>query len=229
MRVLPLRFRPTRSRTASRRFWSWLVALAIGAVVVAACYAWVDRPVALWVYAHQSRLVTKEDLSGIARIPNPAALVSVVVFVLLGIWRLARWPFGKLERAALASSGSVLIGEAIKDILKWVFGRPSPDLWEMSSLSATAAQNYQLHWFNGVEPFNSFPSGHMTAAAAVIAVLWMRYPKFRAIYALCLIVVATGLVALNFHFLADVIAGALLGATIGIIVSDLCPGHDVKL
>ena len=227
MRALPHRFRFTWTNTASSRFWNWLLALGIGAVVVTACYAWVDRPLALWVYAHQSHLVARDDFNGIARIPNPVALVSVVTFLFLGVSRLAERCSRKLERVALASSCSVLVGESTKDILKWLFGRISPDVWATSSSLRIAEQNYQFHWFNGIEPFNSFPSGHMTAAAAAIAVFWIEYPQLRTLYSVCLLLVATGLVALNFHFLGDVIAGAFLGALIGTIFSSFCARHGV--
>jgi len=53
------------------------------------------------------------------------------------------------------------------------------------------------------------------AVCAVLSVLWICYPRFRVLYALCMIAVAIALVAANFHFLGDVIAGAFLGISTG--------------
>lgn len=219
MDELPSRFWFKVGSTGLRRFRNWLVVFAVGAIFVTFCYYWIDRPIAFWVHAHQTHFVTRGEFNQIVSIPNPAILVASVLFFLLGFSQLTVQPFKHLERVALVSSISLLVGETIKDVLKWVFGRPSPDIWAMSNSSAVGSLEYQFHWFHGVEPFNSFPSGHMTAATAVVAILWIHYPQFRPIYAVCCAIVAAGLIALNFHFLGDVIAGALLGATVGLLVS----------
>jgi membrane-associated phospholipid phosphatase len=51
-----------------------------------------------------------------------------------------------------------------------------------------------------------------------MSVLWICYPRFRAIYALCIAAVAIGLVGADFHFLGDVIAGGYLGSLVGWLV-----------
>ena len=48
-----------------------------------------------------------------------------------------------------------------------------------------------------------------------MTVLWICYPRFRPLYALCMAAVAVGLVGANFHFLSDVIAGGFLGISAG--------------
>jgi membrane-associated phospholipid phosphatase len=64
----------------------------------------------------------------------------------------------------------------------------------------------------------------MTAVLAVAAVLWMSYPRYRAVYGLACGVMAAALVGLNFHFVGDVIAGGFLGATVGLLVLLSFPG-----
>jgi membrane-associated phospholipid phosphatase len=211
---------------ARRRLQNFLVMLAIGTIFVTCCYFWIDRPLAFWVHAHQSRIGLRNEIGPIARIPNPAVLASLLVFLVVGCYRLAKHRCGHFGHAVLASSISVLVGETIKEVLKWVFGRPSPDIWIMSNSSVIGSRGYQFHWFQGIEPFNSFPSGHMTAVTAATAILWMQYPQFRPLYLLCCAIVATGLVALNFHFLGDVAAGALLGTAIGLLVYYAVPERN---
>jgi len=215
------RTRLTKPSTGSRRFRNCSVTAAIGAIFVTCCYFWIDRPLAFWIHTHQSHLLARDDLAPLAGIPNPTVLASLVAFLLLGFLHLAKRPLIRVEQVALVSSSSVLIGETIKDVLKWAFGRPSPDLWTMSNSSAIGSQAYQFHWFHGIAPFNSFPSGHMTALTAFIAVLWMHYPRFRVFYAALCLSVAAALIAFNFHFLGDVIAGAMLGTMVGLLQSSL--------
>jgi len=224
MDALRSQFRINQTDTGSHRFRNWLLSFALVGIFVICCYFWIDRPIAFWVYAHQNHLANRDDLDLIASVPNPLLLLAAVLFFLLGFSRLANRPLKQLQQVMLVSSTSVLVGEVIKELLKWIFGRPSPDLWATANVSAAGDYEYHFHWFHGVEPFNSFPSGHMTAATAVLAVLWMCYPQFRPIYVACCGLVAAGLVAFNFHFFGDVIAGGMLGSTIGLLVLTLFEG-----
>jgi membrane-associated phospholipid phosphatase len=55
----------------------------------------------------------------------------------------------------------------------------------------------------------------MAAICFAMTVLWICYPRLRAVYVLLIAVVATGLMGANYHFLSDVIAGGFLGVSIG--------------
>ena len=48
-----------------------------------------------------------------------------------------------------------------------------------------------------------------------MSVLWIRYPRFRALYAAAIAAVAIGLVGADYHFLSDIIAGGFIGTTTG--------------
>ena len=61
----------------------------------------------------------------------------------------------------------------------------------------------------------SFPSGHTAVTCAVISVLWVLYPHWRALYGAIVLAVAVGLIGANYHFLSDVIAGGFVGTSIG--------------
>jgi membrane-associated phospholipid phosphatase len=202
----------------SRRFRTWALSSAVTITAVLCTYLWADRPIAFWIYTHEARLPVKQQVELLGSIPNPVILLAVIVFFVVGFSQLAKRPITPFKQVALVCSTSVLAGEVIKDVLKWLFGRPSPEYWADNNASAAGSYGYHFQWFHGAEPFNSFPSGHMTAAAAVLTVLWIVYPKFRPIYVICWGLIAAGLVGLNFHFLADVIAGGLLGATVALFV-----------
>ena len=66
--------------------------------------------------------------------------------------------------------------------------------------------------------YHAFPSGHTAAVCAVAGVFWAAYPSFRPLCVGIVVAAAVPLILSDFHFVSDVIAGGLLGAS----VSALC-------
>jgi len=95
-----------------------------------------------------------------------------------------------------------------KTFLKYVCGRTTPREWLQKP------DLYGFHWFLGSEMQAAFPSGHMAVFTALAASLWRFYPRYRVIYALFLLALAVALVATNYHYLSDVVAGAYLGVLV---------------
>jgi undecaprenyl-diphosphatase len=67
----------------------------------------------------------------------------------------------------------------------------------------------------------SFPSGHTMTAFAVSVPMILFYPALATGLLFCAISIALSRVLLGMHFLSDVIAGALLGGSIGYLVSGI--------
>ena len=61
----------------------------------------------------------------------------------------------------------------------------------------------------------SFPSGHTMAAFALAVVVSLFYPSLMVGVFFCAISIAASRILLGMHFLSDVVAGSLLGASIG--------------
>ncbi len=99
---------------------------------------------------------------------------------------------------------------AVKSLLKYVFGRTNTREWLLKP------ELNGFHWFQGGGEYAGFPSGHMAVFTALAASLWRFYPRYRVIYAIFMLTLAVALIATNYHFLSDVIAGAYLGAVIEI-------------
>jgi membrane-associated phospholipid phosphatase len=59
----------------------------------------------------------------------------------------------------------------------------------------------------------------MATACAVLAVVWLWYPRFRRVCVIAGLAVGAGLVGANYHFLGDVVAGAFLGASVGLMAT----------
>ena len=197
------------------RLKQWLIALAAASVAVAVCYLWLDRPIARWVHDHRVGYHSRELLEPLTHIPDPLIPIGAVTFFALGLHALAGRPMRRLYDVIVVCAISVVMGEQVKDGLKWVFGRPWPETWKNDNSSFIQHQDYVFHWFHGGGAFASFPSGHTTATLAVLSVLWLCYPRLRPAYVLIAFGVAVGLIGSNFHFLGDVVAGAFLGSTVG--------------
>jgi membrane-associated phospholipid phosphatase len=64
---------------------------------------------------------------------------------------------------------------------------------------------------------SSFPSGHATAIASICAVVWLLHPRLRWLAVAASGVVMVCLVAAGWHFVSDVMAGAFVGTTAGLM------------
>jgi membrane-associated phospholipid phosphatase len=192
----------------------WLVGLALTAVAVTVSYQWLDRPLAL--AAHALAPAHKHMLfEPLTHIPDPLIPAAAIAFVALGLAALAGRTLTRLTRVVLIASFSLVMGEAVKNELKFLFGRTWPETWVHDNPSFIRDHAFGFNWLHGGAGYMSFPSGHMTATCALLSVLWICYPRFRALYVLAALAVVVGLIGANFHFLSDVIAGAFVGISVG--------------
>jgi membrane-associated phospholipid phosphatase len=190
----------------------WLIALLLTAAVVIVCYLWVDRPLALFAHAYNAHRETFARLTHIPDLLNPCA---AIVFVIFGLWVLAGRPVTRIVAAGSLCSISLIVAEAIKSQLKFVFGRYWPDTWVLNNPSFIHDGAYGFNFFHGGAGYASFPSGHTAATCAVISVLWIMYPYWRPLYGAIVLAVAVGLIGANYHFLGDVIGGGFVGTSTG--------------
>ena len=106
--------------------------------------------------------------------------------------------------AAYAVSG--IAAQGVKRLL----GRPRPRVIDDSMAG----------WGPSFESgFDAFPSGHATSAFALAAVLSHYYPRGRGVFMILACLVGTARVVRGSHWITDVVAGALLGALIGVWVT----------
>jgi len=198
----------------TRTFKNWLVSLLVTAAVVPVCILWLDRPVAQWVHTilGEQHILFEPARSPVLSIPFVASLL----FVICGLVGLNRGRFSKLESTVAVSVISTLNTIVVKDQLKFVFGRTWPVTWAPGIQSFLGNNAYGFHYFKSGVSFESFPSGHAAISAAIVSILWILSPNLRVLCALCVITVDIGLVALNLHFLSDVIAGSFVGLSTGL-------------
>jgi membrane-associated phospholipid phosphatase len=203
----------------TRAYKTWLFSLVATAAIVWLSILWLDRPIALWV----------RDIFGERHVPleiiespiSSISLLSTCLFILCGLVAIMGRRFSKLEAAVALCTISALAAIVVKDELKVGFGRTWPDTWQPGILSLVRDGAYGFHFFHSGKSFESFPSGHATIAASILSVLWLLFPKMHSICAICIVAVDCALVALNLHFLSDVIAGSFIGFSVGLFTVTL--------
>ncbi|MBT8399662.1 MAG: phosphatase PAP2 family protein [Rhodothermia bacterium] len=137
-----------------------------------------------------SYLRVTNELGGPKALP---ALTGVFAFTLVTNDR-------KLQDAAFTSLQSLIFAGSLSSGLKYVFGRYRPE---------SGSDAYRFDSFSG---HSSFPSGHTTAAFAIVTP-WVLYYPGAATYGLFAISTGTAVARIAFdkHWPTDVLAGAALG------------------
>ncbi len=210
-----------------------VVAVSIAAclVTVLVCIAFVDRAAATWSHAHFSgHDMVFRGLTHLVDPLLPLAGLGLAGAALAGSYG---WRPQRAGHLLIACCFAVLVSYAIKEQLKFDFGRLWPETWVDGNPSWIKDSAYGFFPFHGRTGWSSFPSGHMTAITAPVSVLWARLPRWRPVLAIPVILVAVGLWGADFHFIGDMVAGCCLGAACGIGVlavlrrdwSPLQPAH----
>lgn len=177
-------------------------------VVLAVLASWhfLDTPVARGVM----ELLKSCDLlqAGIAKIPD--VLFLLVCFGSGFLWSnylllRQRGIINDRSRFSRLAGSAIPLAYFLKWLCKWVFGRTNTRVWLVNQ------GRDDFHWFHGGGIYSSFPSGHMTVFTAFLAAVWLVYPRYRSIAAGFGLILAVALVATDYHFISDVIAGAYLG------------------
>jgi membrane-associated phospholipid phosphatase len=196
----------------------WAAILLGIASVVMASFLWLDRPVASFVHDHL-RYPHHGVVDEASHFPNPLVPSAVILAVILGLRMILGRSLSHNQASTFVCSLSIIFTEAIKNALKFIFGRTWPETWVQNNPSFIRDGVYGFHFMHGGTAYQSFPSGHMAATCTVISVLWIRYPRFRWFYLIVGLLIGAGLVGANYHFLSDVIAGAFVGLSSGWLVT----------
>ena len=109
----------------------------------------------------------------------------------------------------------------LKLFFQFMFGRTHTRLF------VQAHQPLRFDWFHGIG-FGCFPSGHMTVFTAFGIAVWLYYPHYRRPVIITLLILGAALIATDYHFLSDVIAGAYLGIIITYFLWYVFNRHEEK-
>jgi membrane-associated phospholipid phosphatase len=193
--------RPTRNHLGN-----WSAVTLLLTLLVAVCVGYLDAPLAyfiknhFYVNLHWSRLTSN----------LPDLLLQLVLLITAGSLalyrtRAGRGLFDSLTRLAQLLAWVAPASYLVKSVLKFVFGRVNTRVWLQQP------ELYGFHWLEQREGCEGFPSGHMLVVAALLAALWRFFPRCRPWCLLLGGLLGCALVATDYHFLSDVVAGAYLG------------------
>jgi len=198
-----------------------LIATGLCVAAVAMCYFWIDRPVAFFVYHHQ---INKFQIFRWLTYPPPelqnwSALVLTILMV-----RRAWGPFLQWQKVLLVSFLSLIVADSLRISLGDVFGRYWPETWIHDNPSLIGTGTYGFHPFQRGDDIGSFPSGHACRILGFATVWLIAMHRNRTVQAIVIVLCAPmlmSLVAMNYHFVSDVIAGSVLGGIVAAYAAHL--------
>jgi len=192
------------------------LALTLAIPLLMVCYYFVDRPVADYV---QARRINHIEVLRWLTLPPPILQSWAPALLTLLAVRRAWGPYRRWELTLFTAAIALVLADQFKQSVDFVFGRSWPDTWIHDNPSWIRDGAYGFHWLQGGNPdgwYDSFPSGHTARVLGAAAVYWISYPGWRALGALAAILIAGGLIGMNYHFVSDVLAGGLLGGGVGV-------------
>ncbi|MGA2086592.1 MAG: phosphatase PAP2 family protein [Terracidiphilus sp.] len=188
---------------------NWLLAFAATAIVVVVCIAYVDRPVAVFFDSHLRHTAAWAWMER-ALAPLDLVVVCAVLFAFgCGIWTWSGRALASWTRTPRLCSWAAMWATAASFVFKRIFGRAWPD--------PAYVQNhvYGFRLLHSAPHWHSFPSGTAAISVAIVSVLCILLPLWRAPGILIAALLCVAVVITNGHWVADVIAGIFLGAFIG--------------
>src|SRR5213593_1479510 len=196
-----------------------ITALCIAAVLL--CYFWIDRPVAFFVYRHHiNRFQVFRSLTyPPPEVQNWSALVLTILVV-----RRAWGPFLRWQKVLLVACLSLIVADDFRISLGDVFGRYWPETWTHDNPSLIGTGAYGFHPFQRGDDIGSFPSGHACRILGFATVWVIAMPHSRIVQVIAIVLCApmlVSLVAMNYHFVSDVVAGSALGGIVAMYAAQL--------
>jgi membrane-associated phospholipid phosphatase len=195
-----------------------LIAAATGVLTVLICYFWIDRPVAFFVYDHH--INTIDAFRWLTYPPPEVQNWSALILAILVI-RRAWGPFLRWQKVLLVACISLIVADDFRVSLGDVCGRYWPETWTHDNPSLIGTGAYGFHPFQRGDDIGSFPSGHACRIFGFAGVWMIAIPESRVVTMILVAPMLLSLVAMNYHFVGDVIAGSVLGALIAMYAAHL--------
>jgi membrane-associated phospholipid phosphatase len=189
-----------------------LLALVGCVLAVVICYYFIDRPVAFFVHDH--KIAKVEEFRWLTEPPPLVQSWSPFVLAILAV-RRAVGPWQRWQHTLFLACVSLIVADQFRESLGDVCGRYWPETWHNDNPSLIGTGAYGFHPFETGDDVGSFPSGHAARIMAFATVFWLAMPRVRWLYGFITAPMLVALVAMNYHFVSDVIAGSVLGAIVG--------------
>ena len=195
-----------------------LIITAVCIVAVLICYFWIDRPVAFFVYHHH---INKIHVFRWFTYPPPEVQNWSALMLTILVLRRAWGPFLRWQKVLLVACVSLIVADDFRISLGDVFGRYWPETWTHDNPSLIGTGTYGFHPFQRGDDIGSFPSGHAARIFGFATVWMIAMPTSRVAATVICAPMLVSLVAMNYHFVSDVIAGSVLGALVATYAAHL--------
>jgi len=190
--------------SGTRRFWFWLIALLIAAMVLAVAF-WLDPVVQSWIVEHQNRQL-RDVMQQVSRYGDwPTHVVLGLLLLAIAWWRKSK----KWSRVFLAMLIACALAGAAARVIKVTTGRARPSVkteqaWTGPGLSAK---------------YHAFPSGHTASSTAFFAVLLFVCWRIGLACLVIPMLIAFSRTYVAAHYLSDVVFAAMLGFACAFLVA----------
>ena len=186
-----------------------LLLVTIAALTIVASIIWMDQPLAMWIEAHQTEWLS--NVGSWLEEAGKSHWVLIYCIIMIAItWRSTR----SIAYKFLALFASVAASGILANLIKVIVCRPRPPLFIQQGITQWNVFGFQIEYI-----WNSFPSGHATTGLAIAISGSAIYPHLRWLFWSIGIAIALGRLAINAHYLSDVVAGGLLGAVVALVVN----------
>ena len=194
---------------------TWLLSLLICTLAVVLAFVYLDLPIAHRVYGllRSAESMGKGFASAVLLGIEAAAALALVCI------RIRRGHLSRLGEATALACLTSICAYAINDnILKLLFGVPNPAV-------VLHGTRHAFDFLAGSSN-SSFPSGHMVLAAAFAGVFMRLYRSSILPLSALLLIAAMLLIAGDWHFVSDLIAGTFLGVSAGLLAAEVWLAHS---
>ena len=179
------------------------------AILVVLSSMFLDERLALWIdHLLRSDPRLSRYTSGIPDLLLPLVLVLSGVLWAMYLRRVRRGSRDDKTRFFLLSGTALPVAYVTKLMLKYLFGRMNTRVWLENPV------DHSFHWFHGGGEYSSFPSGHLAVFTTLAVACWFFFPKYRATCLAAIVGLGIAMIATDYHFLSDVIAGGYLGLVV---------------
>lgn len=194
----------------------WIIAFLLTGGATVWAFHHLDVPIAYAVYPYAGHLTPLgEGLGSAILIAGEAVVLLSLVTI-----RILHGHMSPLANALAVACLTSIAAYAINTaVLKFLFGVPVP--------YAVIEQGI-THGLNVMENrgFASFPSGHMVLSGAFAGVFMRLYRRAILPLAALQALGAALLIAGDFHFLSDTLAGTFVGLTAGLMAGELLKARE---
>ncbi len=207
---------PTTSSIAfSHRVYSYY---SIAIIFMLVSVLFIDR--ALAEYLHQLKPhspILNTCYLLLSKIPLALEVLAGVI-ILSGLFNQYRVNVKQLIKPIIYV---VIAASVIRVSAKVIFGRTWPETWTNNNPSWIEHGVEAFYPFSMSVSYHSFPSGHALFTFALASLFWHFMPKLYWLWISLMVGVIIGQLAQNYHYLGDLLAGAILGILITQLVVNL--------